>query len=254
MISPELLSSLFPPFPSTLRDELIHEFLEITRNFRENRWEPSELNGGKFCEVVYTICEGFLTSTYPPNAKKPSDMVSACRNLERTQSSIVPRSIRIQIPRVLLALYEIRNNRGVGHVGGDVNSNHMDASYVLYSAKWVLGELIRIFHNVSVTQATEIVDSIVERVVPIVWEIDGKKRVLDEKLTFKEKTLLLLYNQPGFILENDLFDWVEHKRLANYRINVLIPLHDDKLIEYNRNKRIVFLSPKGVSFVETTLL
>jgi len=48
---------------------------------------------------------------------------------------------------MLIAQYEIRNNRGVGHVGGDVDQNHMDAKIVVEMAKWTIAELIRLFHS-----------------------------------------------------------------------------------------------------------
>ena len=43
---------------------------------------------------------------------------------------------------MIVALYEIRNDRGVGHTGGDVDPNHMDASMVLAGAKWLVAELV----------------------------------------------------------------------------------------------------------------
>lgn len=91
-------------------------------------------------------------------------MVSACRNLEKEQG---PRSARIQIPRMVIALYEIRNNRGVGHAGGDVDPNHMDATAVVYMSKWVVAELVRLLHGLTTDEATELVDALVEREVAL---------------------------------------------------------------------------------------
>jgi hypothetical protein len=85
-------------------------------------------------------------------------MVDACKALEKAPQTL-PRSIRIQIPRMLVALYEIRNNRGVGHVGGDVNPNHMDAVAVLAMSKWLVAELIRVLHDVDTQTATDLVET-----------------------------------------------------------------------------------------------
>src|SRR5258707_12835883 len=74
----------------------------------------------------------------------------------------VPRSFQILIPRLLPALFEVRNNRGVGHAGGDVDPNHMDAVFVLSSCNWVMAELVRVFHDVSVAEAQTFVDKLVE--------------------------------------------------------------------------------------------
>src|SRR5579859_6539892 len=113
--------------PPGLRGPLLAAFNEIMRNFRENRWEPSELNGGKLCEVVYSILRGHVDGKMPSKPSKPKNMVDACKALEAADSAKFPRSVRVQIPRMLMSLYEIRNNRGVGHVGGDVDPNHMDS-------------------------------------------------------------------------------------------------------------------------------
>ena len=46
--------------PAGLRDELVRALNQIVRNYRENRWEPAELNGGKLCEVTYSILRGYV--------------------------------------------------------------------------------------------------------------------------------------------------------------------------------------------------
>lgn len=202
-MSVTLSGGMLANLPVTLREELVQAFNEIERNFRESRWEPSELNGGKLCEVVYSILRGYVDGSYPASSSKPSNMVDACRALEQSPSTF-PRSVRIQIPRMLMSLYEIRNNRGVGHVGGDVSPNHMDAICVLQMAKWILAELIRIFHNVTTQAASSVVDALSDRSLPLVWEIDGASRILDTSMSMLNKTLVLLYSEPSGVLESSL--------------------------------------------------
>ena len=239
--------------PQALRQELIDSFNEIVTNYRQNKWEPSELNGGKLCEVVYTIAKGYIDGSYPARSTKPANMVDACRQLEQA-SSTFPRSVKVQIPRVLLALYEVRNNRGVGHVGGEVNPNHMDASMVLHSSKWLVAELVRIFHNVDTATATAVVEALTEREVPVIWQVNGKKRVLKKSLSMKEKTLLLLYSEPTSVNETKLVEWTEHSNSAVYRRDVLVKGHKEKIWEYDRDTKNVTLSPIGMQCVETKLL
>lgn len=235
--------------PDALRRGLLDSLNEIVRNFRERRWEPSELNGGKLCEVVYTILKGHVEGSFPPAPAKPKNMLDACRALEHADSSF-GRSVRIQIPRMLIALYEIRNNRGVGHVGGDVNPNHMDAVAVLYMSRWVVAEIIRIFHDVTTAEAAEIVDALVERTLPLIWQIDGKHRVLNTKLTAREKTLVLLYRLRGQVADSDLVTWIEHSNPSLYRRDVLRKLHRERMVEYDATARTVVISPTGIRYVE----
>lgn len=250
---PEDINNLLTIIPKSLRDELFQTFNSINNNYREERWEPSELNGGKLCEVVYTILRGYIDGSIPNTSCKPANMVDACRALEQAPPTF-PRSIRIQLPRMLIALYEIRNNRGVGHIGGDINPNRMDATCVLYMTKWIIAELIRLFHNVDPIVAEKAVEWIVERTIPVVWKISDKRRILDTKLSMKERTLLLLYNTSTYIQEQELINWIEHSNASVYRRDVLRPLHREKFIEYDEENKRVYLSPTGVKQVEKVIL
>jgi len=245
-------NTLLNSIPDGLKLPLLETYNEIQKNYRESRWEPSELNGGKLCEIIYTIIKGYADASYPARPSKPRNMVLSCQKMENENPSL-SRSIRIQIPRMIIALYEIRNNRGVGHSGGDVNPNHMDAIAVLYMSKWLMSELVRIYHNVDTTQASDIIDSIVERKFSLVWEVNGMKRILDELLTMKDKTLILLYHSINYVNEKDLIVWLEHSNPSVLRRDVFRKLHKDKFIEFDEANHTLHLSPKGVKYVEESI-
>jgi len=252
--SPPLLEAeLLGGLPVGLKNELLAAYAEISRNFRERRWEPAELNGGKLCEVVYSILKGHVEGKYPQKSSKPKNMVDACRALEQA-SATFPRSVRIQIPRMLVALYEVRNNRGVGHVGGDVDPNHMDAASVLEMSKWVMSELVRIFHDVTTENAAAAVDALVERTLPVVWKVGTNLRVLVPAMSMKDKALLLLYHSRGAVREDELLRWVEHSNASVFRRDVIRRAHKAKLVEYNPARSTVEISPLGIEYVERSLL
>jgi hypothetical protein len=254
MISPSQALSLLP---AGLRDPLLECFNTIGRNFAERRWEPTELNGGKFCEIVYTILDGALSGTYESSPAKPPNMLDACRLLEQRPacaSRVGDRSLRILIPRLLPVLYEIRNNRGVGHVGGDVDPNFQDAVAVYQMASWVMAEFVRIFHQIPIGEAQETVDALVERKHPIVWQSGEIRRVLDPSLSKGDQSLLLLYSAGGWVDEKDLAAWVEYSTLTQYRNRVIIPLHDARILEYDKRLRRLHLTPRGSEDVEQRLL
>ncbi len=245
--------SVFSGLPEGLRKALLDAFAEIMRNFRERRWEPSELNGGKLSEVAYSILRGHVDGRMPSRPAKPRNIVDACQDLEKADPKTFPRSIRIQIPRMIIAVYEIRNNRGVGHVGGDVNPNHMDSKVVTEMAKWIMAELVRVFHGLDTAKATEVVEGLIERTVPTVWEVEGRRRVLRPELSKKDQTLMLLYSANGAVRESELIAWVEHSNPSVYRRDVLRPAHRERLIEYNKISGEVRISPKGIAYVEDHL-
>ena len=248
---------LLTGLPGGLRVPLVNHYTNIARNFLERRWEPSELNAGKLCEVVYSILDGATSTVYPPKPSKPPNMVAACHALEQRPTAlnrVGDRSLRILIPRMLLALYEVRNNRGVGHVAGDVNSNEMDATMVFSCANWILCELVRIFHQVSLEVASQAVTALVQRRLPEIWEIDGIKRVLRSGLRAREQTLVLLYSEPQWVPVNEIRSWIEYRNSPQYRAKVLAPLHKTRHIEFDRTRDRIQMSPKGILEVEEEVL
>jgi hypothetical protein len=143
-----------------------------------------------------------------------------------------------------VALYDVRNRRGVEHVGGDVSANHMDAELVLAMSKWIVAELVRLFHNIHVKTASGVVDALMDRTLPVIWEVEGVKRILDTSLPLADQTLVLLYAEPGAVSEKDLARYLEQDRLANYR-RILDRLHKTRVVEWNKTTGLVTLSPLG---------
>jgi hypothetical protein len=247
-------SKVFGSIPLSLRNKLEQSYGEIKINFSQGRWEPSELNGGKFCEIVLRLLEWHTSATHTFTAfgTKISDFGQATRRFEPMMT--FPESVRFHIPKILNTLYTIRNKRGVGHVGGDVDPNHMDASFVIAAANWVMAELVRLLHGVTTNEAQEIVEGLITKNLPAVWEIDGKRRILNSQMAFTDKTLLLLYHEhPKSLTERQLVDWTEHSNPAVFRRDVLRRCHKKKWIEFDETKGIVFLSPTGLAYVEQTI-
>ena len=230
--------------PSGLRDPLLEEYQRILQAFSEHRWLPSELSGGRFCEIVFTVIEGYASGSYSSVPTKPQDFLGACRRLE--QNTHVPRSFQILIPRLLPALFEVRNNRGVGHVGGDVDPNYMDAAFVVTSCSWIMGELIRVYHDVSTIEAQKIVDGLAERRIPLIWEGRGVRRVLQPNLKIQAQILLLLATSRNPVRASDLLRWTEYRNVSYFK-TLLRKMHSQRLVEFYDDGESVEILPPGIS-------
>jgi hypothetical protein len=240
---------VFPGIPKPILERLERSYNEIKRNFREGRYEPSELNGAKFCEAVLRLLEWHTSHSFTAFGTKIRDFSQATKRFESLSS--FPDSVRFHIPRILDALYGIRNKRGVSHLGGDVDPNHMDAIFVVSACDWVMAELVRIFHGLTTEEAQKLVESLVTKQLPIVWSVGKVKRILATELSYKDKMLVLLYGEyPKSVGEGDLFKWIEHSNLSVFRRGVLRPCHKEKLIEYDSESAEITLSPKGLQYVE----
>jgi hypothetical protein len=222
------------------------EFGQILKNYTEHRWTSAELYSGRFCEVVYTILDGYARKNYAAAPKKPKDFVAACRALEANSS--VPRSFQILIPRLLPGLYEIRNNRNVGHVGGDVNPDFMDSSFVVAAASWILAELIRVLHGLDTEEAQRLVDDLSERRIPLVWKSGNMRRVLRPELSLKDQILLLLGSANNRVPLDNLLTWTGYEDPRYFR-RCIRELHENRFIEHHKSLGEVELLPPGAEYV-----
>ena len=249
-----LLEQALANVKSTFRKRLIDTYLEVKRSHIEANYESAGLSAGKFCEVLVRLLQNEITGSNTAFGKPIQNMADECRKLITTQNNTVSESIKIIIPRALVFLYTMRNKRGIGHIGGDIDANSIDSATISRTADWILCELIRVYHKMPIEEAQDLIDGISIKSIPIVWEVAGKKRVLKDGLTAKQKALLLLYSEPeSSVLTEDLCSWVEYapNMFAN---RVLNELHKKKLIEYDQESEIVYLSPKGAKLVEDELL
>ncbi|GAB5604371.1 hypothetical protein [Sideroxyarcus sp. TK5] len=236
------LKTLLGSLPEGLRTPLVQEYKKLTQNYMEHRWEPAELSAGKICEIAYSIIKGHVDGNYPISPSKPRNMAEACRKLENETS--LPRSFQILIPRMLPALYEIRNNRGVGHVGSDVDANAVDATLMLTMVNWIMAELVRVFHTGTLEEAQIAVDALAQRSTPLVWDSNGLKKVLSPKMNLKEQILLLASSTEMDVSIENLMKWTESTNKTYYKKTLKV-LHKEKLIHFDEKAGVVTLLPAG---------
>ena len=174
-----------------------------------------------------------------------------CEKIEKIPKSAGPEGLRILMPRALSFLYTLRNKRDIGHVGGDVDANEIDALTATRVADWCVCELVRVCHGLPLEDAQILCDALAERRLPKVWEILGRKRVLDTSLGYRDQTLLLLYSEIDIgIATEDLFEWTEHSHKNNFRRDILAKLHRARLVEWDHETEMAVISPKGIQEVE----
>jgi len=241
--------------PSTFRSRLIQAYLDLKKNHAEGRHDAAGLAAGKLCEVVLRLLQKKVHGSSTPFGTKIKNYADECNRLINAPATAGNESERVVVPRALVFLYTMRNKRGIGHVGGDVDANAIDSASMTRTADWIMCELIRINHGLSLEEAQDIVDALAIRELPTIWEVAGKKRVLKEGLTAKDEALLLLYScQDSAVLLEDLCDWVEYCNPTMFKSKVIRGLHKQRLLEFDEDSESVILSPKGVDYVEKNLI
>jgi len=180
-------------FDNELTNALLDAFFEIKRNYYLGKHRPGELEAGRFCEACIRCLQQMGRGKYTPLNKRLKRFDIEIGELESLDASNTHESIRIHIPRLLLSVYGIRNRRDVGHIGGDVSPNEADCLLVMCVCSWALAEIIRLIYQCTLSEAQNLVDTLVEREVPVVQDFDGFIKVLNPKLTAGDKILAILY-------------------------------------------------------------
>lgn len=238
MTVPEILGT---GYNKELAGHIIKAFKEIQNNYILKKWKPSELDSGHFVEAVRRTLDFVLTGLYTPFKKKLADFNDA--ELRRYENLVGHDSYRMLIPRALKAIYNIRSKRGVAHIS-DIDPNEMDATFILYSAKWVLAELIRMKSQMNPGQTQQMVDEIMERHIPIIWEKDGNEIVLVPGMLAREQALILLYKRSPRKVD-ELRRVIEYKNLTQFKTIIRVLHRRDKLV-YLAQDGNCHITPLGI--------
>lgn len=241
------LSQHLNSLPGDVVSALQLEFQKLHEQYFLGRWEPSQLDGGRFAEAVLRVIEYKDKNTFTPigsRLNRQGIVSSAERN------TVLADSLRFQLPRLASLILDFRNNRNVGHLG-EINVNEMDSGFILHAANWIVAELIRLETQMSPEKAQEEIKKIIERKVPIIEEIGGRLKCLNPNLDVKEKTLAFCYQKyPETITLNDLFDWTEYSNKGVLR-RKLVELNKSGLIDFRNDS--TRLTKRGLVWVEKNI-
>lgn len=245
MVKGAAAAILTASFPDEIVRHLLQAYEEVSHNYRLEKWKTSELDAGHFVESVRRLIEHQLFGQYTPFATAMGSFNQAALNKYESASCSVE-EFRILIPRVIYAMYCIRNKRGVGHIAA-ISPNKLDASFILNSAKWVLAELVRIAGAGSPEDAARVVDQVLERQIDLIWDDGESFMVLNSKLKAADKVLLVLYKQDRIGIET-LREKVQYSNKSAFR-KIVQNLQRVKLMAITVDG-VCKLSPLGVAAAE----
>lgn len=239
--------------PSELVDRLEQSYTELKENYYLGKHKPSELEGGHLAEAVLRILQ-WATGGLPsgqPYTPLGDPLPPFDREVQRLagRPATYPKSLRVHIPRALLAIYDVRNARGVGHLPGEVDPNLADATFVATTADWVIAELVRLYHGVPLNEAQAIVDGLVQRRVPLVQMFDNVPKVLRADLSNPKKALVILYVRGAEGASSpQLGEWL---RIPAKEARRILRRYDKSaLVHYDGTTDTGFITRAGIREVE----
>jgi hypothetical protein len=224
---------------SSLAGAILQTFKDLEKQYFLRSWKTSALDAGHFIEAVRRFIDHKLFGKYTAIGKALSALDD--QELKRLEKATGSDSYRLHIPRALFFTYGLRNKRGIGHLSAE-SANYMDASAILAQCKWILAEMLRLESTLSFYETAALVDKIIERPLPGIWETGGVRRVLKSNLPMRDQILFLLLQQSPQT-ETALRASTECQNQTYFR-TLLRNLHKERLIEYGRNGSCT-LSPTG---------
>jgi hypothetical protein len=196
--SDTLIAGVSKKVDARMASALIAEFRSLERRFVLRDWEPAELDGGQFCEIlarlIYHADCGIL------NDSKPLD--DCLRYLENDQvtHAIVPRHDALHFAKMLRATYKFRSQRGAVHISPHYTANQMDAKLISECVKWCFSEFLRLYWSDDRDEVAKAIREISQFDVPSIGKFGGKLIVQRVDLGAEEEILVLLHyaGEEGF--------------------------------------------------------
>jgi hypothetical protein len=222
---------LVAAYQANLVDALVNAFNEIESNFARGKWKASEMDASQFVEAARRILEIETGLAPTPIGKAlPKFNDGSLKAYESGMNGTAHESFRVLIPRVLWAMYAIRNKRNVAHLGAEVSPNEIDAALILGQARWVMAELVRLKSGLTLEETARLVHELIEKETPLIWSDGAIERVLDTSLRLRDQVLVLLYARSPRSDQNLLAVTEASKRNMD---RILGELHDDRCVEFN---------------------
>jgi len=193
-----LVSQIAPPLDHFLTIQLLDEFTSMERRYIQRDWEPTELDGGQFAEILARILYHMDSS----NLNRGKDFDGCLKYIENdaVPHSITPRHYALHLTRVLRTIYKFRSQRGAVHISPTYTPNHMDSKLLIESVRWCMNETLRIFWSGDREHVAKAIRELLQFDVPCIGKFEDVLLVQRTDITPEEEILLLLHyaGEEGF--------------------------------------------------------
>lgn len=187
----QLLSQISPPLDHLLATQLLDEFTSLERRYIQRDWEPTELDGGQFGEILARIV--YHQDSGNLNRTKTLEECAGYISNDAVPHQISPRHTAIHLMRVIQTIYKFRSQRGAVHISPTYSPNHMDARLIVENVRWAMNETLRIFWNGDREAVAKAIRELLQFDVPCIGVFDEIILVQRTDVSPEEELLVLLH-------------------------------------------------------------
>ena len=194
-----LINQLAPPLDNFLVTQLLDEFVSMERRYIQRDWEPTELDGGQFCEILARI----LYHADSGNLNLSKEFDDSLKYVEIDSNpphNIQPRHDALHLAKVMRTAYKFRSQRGAVHISPTYTANHTDSKFLIECIRWLMNESLRIFWKGDREQVAKAIRELLQFDVPCIGTFEGALLVQRTDLSPEEEVLVLLHyaGEKGF--------------------------------------------------------
>lgn len=189
-----LIAQLAPPLDMQLVSDLVDEFVSLERRYIQREWEPTQLDGGQFCEllgrILYHLDSGILN--------RAKDFEDCERYIKNEQvAHLLDRRDALHLIMVLRTAYKFRSQRGAIHISPTYKPNHMDSKFVVDAVRWAFAEALRIFWNGDREKVASAVRELLQFDVPAIGKFEENLLLVQRTDLEAEEEILLMLHYAG---------------------------------------------------------
>jgi hypothetical protein len=193
-----LVAQLAPPLDGQLTEQLVAEFISQEKRFIQRDWEPSQLDGGQFCEALARILHHMDSG----NLNRDKDDNECLKYVECEQNNhlIQPRQKALHLAKAIRLVYKFRSARGAIHISQSYQANHMDSKLVLEGVRWLFAETLRIWWKSDRELVAKAIRELLQFDVPAVGKFGNILMVQRTELSPGDEILVMLHyaGETGF--------------------------------------------------------
>ena len=232
-------------FSAKYVDAIVRHFQGMVEDYQKREWEDSTTTAGRFVEAVLKALWEHAGETVSPGRAFKAGTI-----LDQLASKTTLRdSLRSTVVRACRFVYDIASNRGARHDADELEATEMDASAVLTTSSWILGEMVSYSQKgLDLAQAKLVVEGVVKRRYPFVEEIDGRVYV-DIAKGAREAAVLILWSiYPKRMSDKELSQQIQ--RHGYKRSNAEVAVSRIKTLTDDDGKGNLRLRNKGIQTAE----
>ncbi len=227
----------------SVAQDIVEHYAELRTAVVRGDSEKALLRAGKLVECITKGLIYVVDGVIPENVKVHDDL------LRVSKSSKLEPAIRFTLVKQMLALYELRSNRGGAHASFD--PLHFDSRAGSSIATWIITELLRTWGNGQATTAEQLAIAINTNAFTLVEDFEDDLIVLKPGLGARIEIVLILYHKlPARVTTTRLKSWLLHYSGANVSVSVANLI---KSRHIHRNANGLLLTALGRQLAEDTI-